>query len=346
MMNRTLINSLFLMILFSLPLIAVGYIISRQVQITPNDEFFTNSISLPPEINVTAWTLNVFGHVRSPLVFDYENFTSQRSKMEIATIRCVEGYSGTAEWRGIRVRDILDLAQVKDGAIDVLFRGWDGYSSSLTIEEATKSDILLAFEMNGESLPVNQGFPVRVVAPGHAGYKWVMWIYEIKVVDYNYRGFWETRGWSDDAGYTTLNDWILHATLFSITFILGGFSIVSGLRKEGRFDSLELPEFIESRKFHIFLTTIYLIAALMTFTYWIIQTFLLKGSVFYSLHGLIALISILGLIGTGITGLLNVKGITRQNSWHLNLSTLSFILYTVTVIFGVLIGLDLLSFLV
>ncbi|UCG00313.1 MAG: molybdopterin-dependent oxidoreductase [Candidatus Heimdallarchaeota archaeon] len=338
-MNRVVINSLFLIFLFSLPLIAVGYIVSKQTQITPNDEFFTNSISPPPQINVTTWTLSVFGHVQSPLVFTYENFTTQQSKMEIATIRCVEGYSGTAEWRGIRVREILDLAQVKDGAVDVIFRAWDGYSSSLTIEEATKSDVLLAFEMNGETLPVNQGFPVRVVAPGHAGYKWVMWVYEIKIVDYNYRGFWETRGWSDDASYTSLKDWVLHATLFSITFLLGGFSIVSGLRRVGKMDSVDLPDFIESRKVHFFLTAAYLIAAMGTFVYWIIQTFSLKGTVFYSLHGIIALLSMIGLIGTGITGLLKVKGMTKQKSWHLNLSVFAFSFYTVTVVIGITLGL-------
>lgn len=338
-MNRVVINSLFLIFLFSLPLIAVGYIVSRQIQITPNDEFFTNSISPPPEINVTAWNLSVFGHVQSPLVFDYEKFTLQQSKLEIATIRCVEGYSGTAEWRGIRVRNILNLAQVKDGAIDVIFRAADGYSSSLSLEEANKSDVLLAFEMNGETLPVNQGFPLRVVAPGHAGYKWVMWVYEIQVVDYDYQGFWETRGWSDDARYTPLKDWILHATLLSITFLLGGFSIVSGLRRVGKMDSLDLPDFIESRKFHIFLTIAYIIAAIVTFAYWIIQTFLLKGTVFYSLHGVIALLTMIGLIGTGVTGILKVKGITRQNSWHLNFSTFAFTFYTVTGLIGILIGL-------
>ena len=320
-------------------MIAVGFIVSRQLQITPNEEFFTNSISQPPEINLTRWTLSVYGHVETPLVFNYENFTSQESKLEIATIRCVEGYAGTAEWRGIRVRDILGLVQVKDGAKDVIFQAWDGYSSSLTIEEASKSDVLLAYEMNGETLPVNQGFPVRVVAPGHAGYKWVMWVYEIRIVDWNYKGFWETRGWSDDASYTSLNDWLLHATLFSITFLMGGFSVISGLRRVGKIDNWDLPDFIENWKFHLSLTTGYLVLAIVTFLYWIIQTFLLKGSVFYSLHGIIALISMIGLIGTGITGLLKIKGLTPQNSWHLNLSAFAFTLYAVTIVIGITLGL-------
>lgn len=338
-MNRSIVNFLFLIFLFSSPLIAVGFIVSRQLQITPNEEFFTNSISQPPEINLTRWTLSVYGHVETPLVFNYENFTSQESKLEIATIRCVEGYAGTAEWRGIRVRDILGLVQVKDGAKDVIFQAWDGYSSSLTIEEASKSDVLLAYEMNGETLPVNQGFPVRVVAPGHAGYKWVMWVYEIRIVDWNYKGFWETRGWSDDASYTSLNDWLLHATLFSITFLMGGFSVISGLRRVGKIDNWDLPDFIENWKFHLSLTTGYLVLAIVTFLYWIIQTFLLKGSVFYSLHGIIALISMIGLIGTGITGLLKIKGLTPQNSWHLNLSAFAFTLYAVTIVIGITLGL-------
>ncbi len=343
-MSRSIFNFLFLMFLFSLPLIVVGFIVYSQDRITSNDEFFTNSISPPPKLNVTSWTLRVYGHVESPLVFNYENFTSQPSQLEIATIRCVEGYSGTAGWRGISLKYILNLAQVKSGAIDVIFYAYDGYSSSLTISEATKDDVLLAYEMNGEPLPVNQGFPVRVVAPGQAGYKWVMWIYEIKVVTYDYQGFWETRGWSDDASYTTLKDWVLHATIFSITFLLGGFSIISGLKSTGRIHELELPGFITNRKFHILVTTSYLISAIVTFTYWVVQTLILRGNVFYSLHGLIALLSVIGLLSTGITGLLKVKGMKGQRSWHLKLSTYSFICYVVTIVLGILIGLGFRSF--
>lgn len=343
-MYRAIINFFLLLWLFSLPLIAVGFIVSKQYQITPNDEFFANSISTPPKINVSSWTLSVYGHVQSPLIFDYYNFTSQSSQTEVATLRCVEGYSGTAKWRGIPLHDILNLVHVKKGAKDIIFRAYDGYSSSLTLEEATKNDVLLAYEMNDETLPINQGFPVRVVAPGHAGYKWVMWVYEIEVIDYNYKGFWETRGWSDDASYTYLKDWLLHATLFSLAFILGGFSLISGLKKTERIYELELPEFIMSEKFHIFVTIFYVISAIMTFIYWILQTLLLKGNIFYSLHGLAALLSIIGLLSTGITGLLKIGGISKGQSWHLKLSTFSFTLYMITGLIGILIGLGFRSF--
>ncbi|MHA2226475.1 MAG: molybdopterin-dependent oxidoreductase [Candidatus Hodarchaeales archaeon] len=343
-MSRAIINFCLLLLLLSLPWLSVGFIVSRQNQITPNDEFFTNSVVQPPKVNVSSWILSVYGHVRSPIAFDYENFTSLPSQSEIVTLRCVEGYSGTANWRGILLSDILSLVQVEEGAIDVIFIGADGYSSSLTMSEASQRDVLLAYEMNGEPLPVGQGFPLRVVAPGHFGYKWVMWVYEIRVVDYEYRGFWENRGWNDDASYYSLKDWLLHATLFSITFLFGGFSFISGLKNTGRIDKLELPEFIANRNLHLIMTVTYLIVSIVTFIYWIIQTIFLKGSVFYSLHGLIALLSIVGLVSTGLTGLFNLKRITRLKSWHLILSTFSFTIYSVTVVIGILIGLGFRSF--
>ncbi len=339
-MDRALINFFLLFFLFSLPLIAVGYIVNEQQQITPNDEFFTNSITPPPKINASSWTLSIYGHVQSPTVFDYENLTVQASQTIIATVQCVEGYSDTAEWRGIPLREILSLVQVNNSAFDVIFYGLDGYSSSLSLSEVDTSDVLLVFEMNGEPLPENQGFPLRVIAPGHAGYKWVMWVYEIEVVDYDYKGFWETRGWSDDASYTALTDWLLHASLFSLTFLFGGFSIVSGLKMTGELHEFDLPRFIKKKQFHIPVTVVYLISATVTFAYWTIQTLLLRGSVFYSLHGWIALASMVGLLGTGITGLLKAKGMARQKTktWHLNVSTFTFTFYTVTVIIGILYG--------
>ena len=343
-MDRAIVNFLLLSLLFSLPLIAVGYIINDQQQITPNDEFFTNSITPPPKINISSWTLSVYGHVQSPKIFDYENFTTQTSQTTVATIKCVEGYSDTAEWRGIPLRHILSLVQVNNNASEVIFYGLDGYSSSLSLSEIYKSEILLVYEMNGEPLPENQGFPVRVVAPGHAGYKWVMWVHEIEVVDYDYKGFWETRGWNDDASYTALNDWSLHACLFSLTFLLGGFSIVSGLKSTGQLHELVLPDFIKKKQFHISMTVGYLISATVTFIYWAIQTMLLRGSVFYSLHGWIALLSMVGLIGAGITGLLKLKRIKKGKTWHLNLSTFAFTFYTVTVILGILYGIGFRSF--
>ncbi|MFW9990178.1 MAG: molybdopterin-dependent oxidoreductase [Candidatus Odinarchaeota archaeon] len=74
------------------------------------------------------------------------------------------------------------------------FYAADDYNSSLTIEEATENDVLLAYEMNSEVLPPEHRFPIRVVAPNQLGYKWVKWVVRIEIVNYDYKGYWESRG--------------------------------------------------------------------------------------------------------------------------------------------------------
>jgi DMSO/TMAO reductase YedYZ molybdopterin-dependent catalytic subunit len=81
-----------------------------------------------------------------------------------------------------------------------VFRCADGYSTSITVEEALEEGVMLALKMNGEKLQGEQGFPLRVVVPEKYGMKWAKWVTEMEFVDYDYRGFWEKRGWSDYAG--------------------------------------------------------------------------------------------------------------------------------------------------
>ena len=220
-----------ILILLCLPLIGLtGVVISRAI-ITPNDQFFVVSKGEIPHIEINNWTLTINGHINNNLTFTYSNFTSQPSQEVLATLKCVDGPYATAIWKGIPVKDLLDLAEVKPGAIDVVFYAADNYSSSLTIEEARMANVLLAYEMNGEVLPVEQGFPVRVVAPNHLGYKWVKWVVRMEIVNYDYIGFWESRGWSDDASITPFSDWIWHAVLLSIYLLFGGVAIMTGLKR-------------------------------------------------------------------------------------------------------------------
>ncbi|MEE8325126.1 MAG: molybdopterin-dependent oxidoreductase, partial [Candidatus Humimicrobiaceae bacterium] len=75
-----------------------------------------------------------------------------------------------------------------------------GYSTSITLDEAMEEGVIIAYEMNGEALTDEHGFPVRMVVPEKYGMKWPKWINTIEFVDYDYRGYWEQRGWSDYAG--------------------------------------------------------------------------------------------------------------------------------------------------
>jgi hypothetical protein len=88
---------------------------------------------------------------------------------------------------------------VKPTAFKIAFRCADGYSESLPIVDALQQDTLLVWEMNGQPLPPAHGFPVRLLVPGLFGMKNPKWITRIEAVDYDFQGYWERSGWSDEA---------------------------------------------------------------------------------------------------------------------------------------------------
>ncbi|MFX1530242.1 MAG: molybdopterin-dependent oxidoreductase [Promethearchaeota archaeon] len=340
-MNRNSIISLKyigILVLLLLPFFGViGVLISRTI-ITPNDQFFVVTKGETPNINVNDWRLTIEGQVNNSLIFTYSNFTSQPSHEVLATLQCVEGPSGTALWRGIRLKDLLELVEVQTGAVDVVFYGADAYSSSLTIEEASANDILLAFEMNHEVLPVEQGFPVRVVAPNYLGYKWVKWVVRVEVVNYDYLGYWESRGWSDDASITPLTDWIWHSILLSISLLFGGLAIMSGLKRSPITDFFhDLPKFV-NRKFHIAVGISFFLTSVSVFLYWVISTILNRGAIFYTIHGITALAYIILIIPGIITGFMKLRKRDLHNrNLHYKLSLYSFYLFLITILLGFLL---------
>ena len=104
---------------------------------------------------------------------------------------------GNGRWRGVRLADVLKRAGIKDSAKEILFDGADvplgtmpDFQRSIPVKKALDGNTLLAYEMNGETLPVKHGFPLRVVAPGWASDSWVKWLTSIRVLDKEHDGFW------------------------------------------------------------------------------------------------------------------------------------------------------------
>lgn len=306
--------------------------------ITQNDRFFTVSLNGTPDVNISAYNLTVFGLVDHQLDLSYQDVLLMDNSTEKETIRCVTGPSGTAEWVGVRLGAILDRAGVSSGAQEVVFYGLDGYSTSLKIADARRGDVIIAYEMNNDTLPPNQGYPLRMVVPGEWGYKWAKWVYAIEIVGYDYKGYWEGKGWADDATINPISDWYVHAVLMTLALVLGAFSTVSGLRNSlDKKVADRIPDFF-MRRYHRYLSIAFYLIMILTFMYWISITLQLRGAIFYSLHGRLALLTIVFAFVGIITGIGMGKDPKRYRfvHWVSNLTAIS--LMVVTIVLGVLLA--------
>jgi len=173
----------------------------KDLGLTPLEDFFVVQKGITPKINVNDWDLEITGLVNNPVTLTYDEVLTMESVTEIKTVRCVqspERLSATGKWKGVKLNDLFDLVKVKPEATRVVFYAADDYSSSLKIQDIT-DEFILAYEVNDEVLPIKHGYPIRLVAPNKWGYKWVKWIIKIELIDEEHKGYWESRGWNDDA---------------------------------------------------------------------------------------------------------------------------------------------------
>lgn len=320
--------------MLAIPLVAVLIVGYAPPVITPNNDFFTLSINGTPQINADKWFFTLNGTVDHDLIFNYKSVTALPNVTEIATLQCVDGPSGTASWTGVPLNTILEQAGIEAGAKSVVFVGADGYTSSLALPTDNASDVILAWGMNGVPLPPDQGFPLRVVAPGNYGYKWVKWIVGIVIVNYVYEGYWESQGWSNDAHTTTVTGWQLHATLFSIAFIIGGFAAISGKRLASGSTAFKgLPAFV-NRRFHIVTGIAFLPVIILTFVYWTTAFFAIRGALFFDLHG-IASLACIGLLVVGsLLGFAKSRKKSQLVARHGWISMAGFYFFLITILLG------------
>lgn len=165
------------------------------------NDFRENSIKGPQYIDNGSYKLTVTGHVENSLELTYDQVVTEHQLYEkVVTLHCVEGWDVTILWEGFLVKDLLKEAKVDAKAKIVIFHAYDGYSTSFPLEYILENDILMAYKMNGVVLPPERGFPFQLVAESKLGYKWIKWITNIEVSDnVNYRGYWERRGFSNEA---------------------------------------------------------------------------------------------------------------------------------------------------
>lgn len=199
-------------------------------EITPNDRFYRIDINVAiPTIIADMWKLRVTGLIDNPLELTYGQLKSLPSSEEYATLECVSNKVGgdlisTALWKGVSLKSVLEMAQVRPEATYVVFRCFDGYDVGIPLEKGLEETTLLAYEMNRATLPTNHGFPLRAIVPGIYGMMNAKWVTEIELVDTVYEGFWQRKGWSNEAKYK------IHSTI-----------VAPGNALSNRFGSLGAP---------------------------------------------------------------------------------------------------------
>ena len=185
-------------------------------ELTPNDKFYridTNIIV--PSVDANTWRLNIRGLVKNgPMQFTYDEIRTMTSVSEYATLECISDkiqgdLISTAHWKGVPLKSILEKAEVLPEAIYVVFRCADGYDVGIPLDRGLMEGTILAYEMNGVPLPTEHGFPVRAIVPGLYGMMNAKWITDIELVDKVYEGFWQRRGWANNAKYQTRSKIVL-----------------------------------------------------------------------------------------------------------------------------------------
>ena len=199
------------------PLLETPFEVFDRGVFTPNDQFFVRwhwSI-IPQRVDVAAFKITVHGHVSSGLSLAMTDILDMPRVELVAVNQCSgnsrglfeprvpggqwdNGAMGNARWTGVRLRDVLDRAGIKTGAVAVRFNGLDqpvvngapDFMKSLDIDHARDGEVMLAYQMNGEQLPLLNGFPLRLIVPGWYSTYWVKMLNDIQVLDAPDDNYW------------------------------------------------------------------------------------------------------------------------------------------------------------
>jgi len=180
-------------------------------EVTPNQDFYAVSKNLvDPLVDAATWKLTLTGLLERPATLSYEELLALPWVEQFLTLGCISNglggnLIGNARWRGVPLGEMLRPSGIRQGVRKVVLKAADGYSDSITLEKALEPGTLLAYLMNGEPLAREHGFPARLLVPGIYGMKNVKWLTAVELVDYDFRGYWQQRGWSDGAAILTMS---------------------------------------------------------------------------------------------------------------------------------------------
>jgi DMSO/TMAO reductase YedYZ molybdopterin-dependent catalytic subunit len=200
------------------PQLETPFSVFNESILTPNDAFFVryHLSQIPTSIDPDQFRLNIKGNVNSPLSLSVADLKTQFEPTELVAVNQCSGNSrgffvprvaggqlgngamGNARWKGVRLKDILEKAGVGSGVKQVTFQGLDrpplektpAFVKALDVDHALDGEVMVAYQMNGEDLPMLNGFPIRLIVPGYYGTYWVKHLSDVTLVNDVFAGFW------------------------------------------------------------------------------------------------------------------------------------------------------------
>jgi DMSO/TMAO reductase YedYZ molybdopterin-dependent catalytic subunit len=170
-------------------------------EVTPAASFYlVSKNAVDPDVDPDAWLLRVTGRVHTPLTLSLAELMGMARVDQYVTLRCVDSLPGShlmsnALWSGVPLAALLRRAGIASGASAVISHAPDSYQETMPLAVALGPTALLAYGMNGETLPRRHGGPARLLIPGYFGFKNVKWIERIEVAPGGANGYWAERGW-------------------------------------------------------------------------------------------------------------------------------------------------------
>ncbi|HEV2033489.1 MAG TPA: molybdopterin-dependent oxidoreductase [Candidatus Dormibacteraeota bacterium] len=171
-------------------------------EITPVENFYVVSKNFSdPVVLEQGWTLNVGGLVDNPLHLSLADLRALHSATEYVTLECISNNVGgplmsTGHFTGVRLHDIVTMAEPRSSATYARFKARDGYTESLPLSLISGApEILVAYALDGAPLPTSHGYPARILVPGHYGMKGPKWLESIDLASRDDGGYWESEGW-------------------------------------------------------------------------------------------------------------------------------------------------------
>ena len=160
-----------------------------------------------PDVDAEGWALTISGLVDQELVISYDDLVQRATTKKITTLCCISNtlngdLVGTAEWLAVPLLDLLTEAGIdQEKTVDLRLHAADDYEDSIPLAQGLDPDTLVVVGMNGEKLARDHGYPARLIVPAIYGMKNLKWMDRIEAVDFDFKGYWQTRGWSDPARY-------------------------------------------------------------------------------------------------------------------------------------------------